>query len=253
MLDSMNKPSSKEAFGGVFDCLYDSYFTILSADVFFYQLLGYTKEEFHQIFHNHLIDVIYEEEKAHILEEVEHQIHNNRVFMYENRWVCKNGEIKWIWISAQLLEDQETSYFHCIFHDITSAKQSLEKLQVSEKRFQAILSETQDIVFEMDVKKQQVYYSENYEKKFGYSVPLENFPMGMLASDIVYHEDKNLLQEAFQSLRNGADSLKCEYRLKYRNEGYRWVEASATAIRDEQGNLSSIIGIIMDIHDKKQL
>lgn len=252
MLGRNSKTSEKETFGGVFDCLYDRYFTVLSADSFFYQLLGYSEEEFYQTFQNHLIDIIYEEEKQRILQEVEHQIHNNRVFMYENRWICKNGDIKWIWISAQLLEDQETSYFHCIFHDITNAKQSLEKLQVSEKRFQAILSETQDIVFEMDVKKQQVYYSENYEKKFGYSVPLENFPSGMLASDIVYHEDKCRLQEAFQSLRNGADSMKCEYRLKYRNEGYRWVEASATAIRDEQGNLSSIIGIIMDIHDKKK-
>lgn len=251
MRENTNNNANK-TFGGVFDCLYDAHFTILSADPFFYQLLGYTKEEFAQQFHNHLLDVIYEEEKQRIMQEVESQIHNNHVFMYENRWVCKNGEVKWVWISAQLMHEDTSSYFHCLFHDITNSKQSLESLQVSEKRFQAILSETQDIVFEFDIKKHEVYYSENFEKKFGYKIPLENFPLTMLASDIIYHEDKQILKSAFQSLREGSDSLKCEYRLKYRNEGYRWVEASATAVRDEHEEVSTIIGIIMDIHEKKK-
>lgn len=78
MLGRNSKTSEKETFGGVFDCLYDRYFTVLSADSFFYQLLGYSEEEFYQTFQNHLIDIIYEEEKQRILQDVKQQIQIGR-------------------------------------------------------------------------------------------------------------------------------------------------------------------------------
>lgn len=239
------------SLGGVFECLFDEHFTLLSADDSLFQLLGYTRQEFYERFQNHLMDVIYETERSSIMNEINVQLKKGHVFMYENRLVCKDGQLKWIWISAQIMKGSRP-YFHCIFHDTTKDKNAYENLIISEKRFQVIISQTQDVIFEMDVKNNHVYYSDNYEKAFGYKVPLDNFPASMFAGDIIYEEDKDKLFNAFQSLRNGSNSMQCEYRLKYRNQGYHWVEVKATAIRDEQGKLLNMIGIITDINETKQ-
>lgn len=241
------------SLGGVFDCLYDEHFTLLSADDSLFQLLGYTRDEFLTLFHNHFIEIIYAEEKANVMLEIDVQLKKGHVFMYENRLVCKNGDLKWIWISAQILKnDKGIPYFHCIFHDTTKEKNTYENLIISEKRFQVIVSQTQDIIFEMDVRNNHVYYSDNFEKKFGYRIPLDNFPASMFEGDIIYEEDKPVLKDAFQSLRMGSNDMQCEYRLKYRNQGYHWVEAKTTTIRDEQGRLLSMIGVITDINKTKE-
>lgn len=111
-------------------------------------------------------------------------------------WICKDGQLKWIWISAQIMKGSRP-YFHCIFHDTTKDKNAYENLIISEKRFQVIISQTQDVIFEMDVKNNHVYYSEHYEKAFGYKVPLDNFPASMFAGDIIYEEDKDKLFNCF--------------------------------------------------------
>lgn len=238
--------------GGVFDCCYDKYFTLLYADESLFQYLGYTKEEFKTLFQNHLIEVIYKAERLNIMKEIEAQVKADKVFMYENRLVCKDGSLKWVWISAQLVYSGHKPHFHCIFHDISEEKSSHEKLAINEKRFQIVLSQTQDIVFEQDCITNQIYYSENFEKKFGYQVPTDNFPVAMMKAKIIHPDDQSALAIAFQSLHHGADTMMCEYRLKYRNQGYRWVEASATAIRDKSGNILKIVGIIKDTHEKKE-
>lgn len=238
--------------GGVFDCLYDEAFTLITAEDSFYHFINYTKEEFSSIYHNHLLEIIHDDEQANVIEAIKVQLKDSHIFMYENRLKCRD-EIKWIWISAQLMEDEQGQpYFHCLFHDITKEKEAFEALRISEQRFQTIISETQDIVFEMNIKNNSVYYSKNFETKFGYRVPLENFPASMFSTDIVYEEDKDVVHQAFQSILQGGDSMKCEYRLKYRDEGYRWVETNAKGIRDESGNLLNIIGIITDIDAKKK-
>ena len=56
--------------GGVFECLFDEHFTLLSADDSLFQLLGYTRQEFYERFQDHLMDVIYETERSSIMNEI---------------------------------------------------------------------------------------------------------------------------------------------------------------------------------------
>lgn len=239
--------------GGVFDCQCNETFTLIRADQSLYRFLGYTQKEFSDIYQNQLFYAIHEEERSKILEEIGRQVQKDGVFMYENRLKCKDGILKWIWISAQLNKNEcNEPYFHCIFHDITESKKIQEALLISEKRLQFILSQTQDIVFEYDCKTNEIYYSDNLEKKYGYKIPVKGFPDSMFASNIIHKDDILPLRNGFQSILHGKEEMSCEYRLKYRNKGYRWVYAQATGLRDDKNNIIKIIGVITDIHDQKQ-
>ena len=245
--------TSKSNIGGVFDCQCDVFFTLIKADNSLYKMLGYTKKEFEELFNNQLLFSIYKEEREQIEKEIRSQVEQNGVFMYENRLICKDNTLKWVWISAQLMcNSSGEHYYHCIFHDITEDKANEVALTISKQRLDFILSQTHDIIFEYDYEINEVYYSDNLEKKFGYTIPAKGFPDSLFKTNIIYEEDILPLRNGFQSIISGRNEMQCEYRLKYRSKGYRWVHLKATALRDSEGKLIKIIGIITDIHDQKQ-
>ena len=253
----MNNRTPSDAIGlksgGTFDCLYDENFTLIKTDESIYHFLGYTHESFHEAFHGHLMEAIYPEDREAIKKAIAEQLSLANVFMYENRLVGKNGKIYWVWVSAEARNDPETGpWFHCTFHDITEEKESQEQLAVSEQRYEIVLSQMQDIIFELDCQTFEIYYSPNFEKKFGYSIPPDGFPDSMFATDIIYEDDKSLLRKKFQDILQGAKSMQHEYRIKKKDGTYLWVEVHATAIREPYGRLRKILGIITDIDSRKK-
>ncbi|MFQ7550425.1 MAG: PAS domain-containing protein [Blautia marasmi] len=114
-----------------------------------------------------------------------------------------------------------------------------------------MLSQMQDIIFELDCVTYEIYYSPNFEKKFGYQIPAEGFPDSMFSTDIIYEADKARLR-GIQAILRGNDKMECEYRLKGRDSSYLWVDVHATALRDMDGKLLKILGIISDIDQRKR-
>lgn len=238
--------------GGVFDCLNDDGFTLIHSPDGLYEFLGYTREEISQLFHNHLLECIYIDDRQAVKEEISRQLAAGKVFMYENRLTTKDGMIRWVWVSAELGKDEcQRQYFHCIFHDITDTKKNQEQLAISEQRYEIILSQTQDIIFELDCKTFEIYYSANFEKKFGYQIPVKGFPDSMFATDIIYEADKAKLRRKFQGLLSGDGHMSHEYRIKHKDGRYTWVDVHATVMRDSGGQPIKILGIITDIHARK--
>lgn len=237
---------------GVFDCLYDEYFTLYKSKEGLCKFLGYTSAEMETLLHDHLVECIYPDDLQTIKEEITKQLAVCDVFMFENRLITKSGDVRWIWISAELRKDEiQDSYFHCIFHDISDAKKSQEALAISEQRYEIVLSHMQDIIFELDCETFEIYYSPNFEKKFGYTIPTKGFPDSMFNTDIIFEADKAALREKFQSLLKGEKQMQHEYRIKHKDGRYLWGDVHATTLCDSEGKLLKILGIISDINDRK--
>lgn len=247
------KTGKEAADGGIFNCRYDKFFTLISADDSLFKFLGYSREEFAEQFDNHVLDAIYEGDREILLQEADRQFTANKVFRYENRLVVKGGWTRWVWVSAELVMGADgEEQLHCIFHDISREKRAQEQLEINEKRYDIILSHIQDIIFDLDCTTYSIYYSPNFKKKFGYEIPSQGFPDSMFSTDIIYEEDKPVLREHFQSLLKGQTDMECEYRIKSCDGSYIWVDVHATALRGAEGGLVKILGIISDIDQRKR-
>lgn len=249
----LSADSGYQRMSGAFQCLYDQYFTLTGCADSFYIYLGYGREEFEEKYHGRIINVIYEEDRKTVIDEIKRQLAGEPVFMVENRIVTHSGELRWVRVTAGLEDDQDgPPGLHCIFFDITEAKLAELQMAVNEQRYEIVHTHTQDIVFELDLSTMKIYYSPNFEKKFGYTIPADGFPDSMFATDVIYEKDKEGLREQFKLLLNGADSMEHEYRLKMLHGAYIWVEVHAKVIRDGQGKGSRILGVIKDINGYKQ-
>ncbi len=105
---------------GTFDCLYDHYFTLVGCSDSFYIYLGYDPQEFEQTCHGHIFDIIYEKDRSSVVDEIKRRLARESVFMIENRFVTRSGELRWVRVCAELRQDSTRGpWFHCQFFDIS--------------------------------------------------------------------------------------------------------------------------------------
>lgn len=251
-MSERNAGIATTAQGGMFHCKFDENWTVTYADDSLFRFLGYTKQEFEERFHSQMAGVIDPEDQKIMRKVVMEQLKTGNVIFNENRLRCKDGAVKWIWISAELRHDQPEPYFYCMFHDISQQKHMQDALARSERRYDTVFAQTQDVIFEWNCSTRVLYCSPNFEKKFGYPVPGENFPERVLQEGMIAAEDAPIMREQFRKLQSGKDEDCTEYRIRKADGTFLWCRIIATAVRDASGGLQKVIGMLSDIDTQKK-
>lgn len=115
--------------GAVFRCRFDSDFSVIDANDGLFDFLGYSREEFAAM-GSRMSAVIYPEDLVVMEEKLRAQLEHGNTIQNENRLVCKNGQVKWISIKAQLFAGENgEQYFYCVFVDITDEKNVQERVK----------------------------------------------------------------------------------------------------------------------------
>lgn len=130
--------------------------------------------------------------------------------------------------------------------DVTERKRVEDRLRESEDRFEAMAEAIED-VFWMSTPgvKQMLYISPGYERIFGRSCEsLYQAPQSFM--EAVLPEDKPKLATAFENHTRGIP-YQLEYRIVRPDGAIRWMHERGFPVRDEQGNLRAMTGIVSDI------
>lgn len=116
--------------GAVFRCRYDKELSIIDANDGLFEFLGYTREEFAAM-GNRMSEVVFSDDDFKTLQEtLAQQLQSGNSIQVENRLRCKDGNLKWVSVKAQLfVEEDGQPYFHCVFIDITEEKQLHERVR----------------------------------------------------------------------------------------------------------------------------
>jgi PAS domain S-box-containing protein len=128
----------------------------------------------------------------------------------------------------------------------------------SEKRFQVVLENSLDMIYQLDLKKDTCdYVSPSSVKIIGYSAE-EMMSFSLKKIEELIHPEDNArwnhhvkIITDHQQKQNTIQSI--EYRFKHKSRGYRWMHDTCTALFDEKNEPISIIGTIEDITDRKKV
>lgn len=152
--------------------------------------------------------------------------------------------------------DDEINILYTLANNISSAferKISEEKLFASEERFRLLAENIPGTVYLSlnDEKFTKIYINDNFEKLTGFDK--EIFISGEKSFiDIIHPEDKKrALQFQLQKLST-KQKAHSEFRMLHKNGHYVWVEEYTEGIYID-GKLQYIEGIILDIHEKKEI
>ncbi len=139
---------------------------------------------------------------------------------------------------------------------ITEYNDELEDRRVSlihwKKRFELAIIASNDGLWDIDFKTKKIYFSDKWLDMFGYKKEeLETFSDWF---ELIHNEDKVKVEKLFDKIfAKAGDTFICEYRLKTKSEGFKWVLARGKSFVDENNELDRMLMMSMDIDKNKRM
>lgn len=129
----------------------------------------------------------------------------------------------------------------------------LDSLGESEQRYRTIVEMTNNITFEVNYKKDTVFVSKNFNKKFSFRPKDDTLKESFIYKVRVHKDDKDkYLNDMDRILGPTANFIQGEYRIKSIYGDFIWVMIKATKFFDREEKPSKIIGVIVDIDREKK-
>ncbi len=233
-------------------CLNDRQLTIREGINSLIPLTGWQTDEFWHICRNSLLELTAEEDQTMLLSKMHSQNIRSGKIEFDLRLRTKEGNPIWVQCRSRAHIGQDgAEYCFLTLTDITRQKLYQQRLENSVERSKILLGQAGSIIFEWDLVSDQFYCSEKWEARFGHNLPTEEFSQILSGSNHVHPDDLPLLRSKAQGMQNGHATDVIDLRIANSEGSYFWSRIRATAIFDQQGTPTHIIGIVHDIDQLK--
>lgn len=120
------------------------------------------------------------------------------------------------------------------------------------KRFELAIIASNDGLWDIDFKTKKIYFSDKWLEMFGYEKQeLQTFSDWF---ELIHNEDKKNVEKLFDKIfAKVDDTFICEYRLKTKNDGFKWVLARGKAFVNDKNELDRMLMMSMDIDKNKRM
>jgi PAS domain S-box-containing protein len=130
-------------------------------------------------------------------------------------------------------------------------KKAEQALRQSEERLRIIAKATNDVIWEWDIVNDRVWFSENFPAIFGH--PIEAGIASKTWFDFIHPDDKPAVLASMAALLAGGGRVWwSEYRLRQHNGAYVHVFDRASIVYGANGRALSMVGIKIDVSERKQ-
>ncbi|MCM1329901.1 MAG: diguanylate cyclase [Ruminococcus sp.] len=122
----------------------------------------------------------------------------------------------------------------------------------SEQRYNTIVEITNNIVFEVNFKKNTVTVSKSFNKKFSFRPKDDTVNESFLYHLYVHKDDKDRYLADVDRILGPANFIQGEYRVKSIYGDFIWIMIKATKFFNREEIPTKIVGVIMDIDKEKK-
>lgn len=128
----------------------------------------------------------------------------------------------------------------------------VDEIVVSEDRYRTIIEMSDNIIFEWNFKTNEVFFSNNFNKKFSYRPPSDHFGDSFLLKAKLHPDDSDRYRDDLNQLEKGVDFERNEYRMKNIYGDFIWVLMRTATLRDKEGKPLKVVGVMVDIDRAKK-
>lgn len=131
---------------------------------------------------------------------------------------------------------------------------STQKIRLNAMRYKIVAEQSENVIFECDCKTGKTILNENWERRYGTGVDMEDFKTEILRRGVIYEDDISAFESVFEELRSGKENVSKELRLYNKEHKLIWNNLSITAIRNRKNEVVRMIGRFTDIdRDKRRM
>jgi len=201
-----------------------------------------------EIFSTGTRNYIIPEDKVKTQEFISKLLNGESISSFNNRLLCKDGSIKTF--SWKVSSDLKRNVFYSVGQDITDEVHYYEKLAESEKKYKLISQVTSDVVWDLDLVTNELWWNDGLLKVFGYnnSKSIQNMQFWY---DNVHPDDHDRVGKKVDDAISGTDTEWDDvYRFRNSEGNYLHVHDRAHIIRDLDGKAVRMLGGISDLSEK---
>jgi PAS domain S-box-containing protein len=172
----------------------------------------------------------------------------------EKRYIHRNGQPIWINFTVAIVRNspREGTYFIGVIEDISRRKQTEQALWSSSSRLKMALDAANMGTWEWNLTNGEQIWSEQSQILFGFSQVNFSFNYQMFLHRI-HPEDRERVEKAIVNSLSQHLPYDIEYRIIFTDKKIHWIASKGDLFSDSQGNPISIIGIDMDITQRKNI
>jgi PAS domain S-box-containing protein len=170
----------------------------------------------------------------------------------EYRLLLADGTLRWIAEKAQVVLGPQGELLRLTgaLIDITDLKRTEEALSSLEKRLARTMRGTRDGVWELDLKRDRLWFGPNFESLLGYDAGELRSAVGRFYL-MVHRRDRAAVRRAIAAHLETDQVLDVETRIKHKGGHYEWVRLRAQAERDGHGHPVWLAGSMQIVTDRK--
>ncbi len=128
----------------------------------------------------------------------------------------------------------------------------VDEIVVSEDRYRTIVEMSDNIIFEWNFKTNEVFFSNNFNKKFSYRAPSDHFGDSFLLKAKLHPDDADRYRDDLDKLEKGKNFERNEYRMKNIYGDFIWVLMRTATLHDKDGKPLKVVGVMVDIDRAKK-
>ena len=207
-----------------------------------YHILGYHPEE---MLGRKSIDFIVREDREKTIEIRGKIMAGDKTTNFVNFFRRKDGSLVSIAWSARW--DEKDQVLYCIGRDASEKKTAEDALQLSEKRFRALVQSGSDLIGIISMEGVYQYVSPTIKSVLGYD-PQQM--IGRSAFEFIHEQDVPVILPYLERIQKEHHLRTPEFRFRNSKGQWRWIETVATNMFDEPG-VSGIVVNSRDITERK--
>ena len=165
------------------------------------------------------------------------------------RLQTKTGELHDVLVNSDPVEIRGETYILTTANDITERKRSQEELRESELRYRTLITHSPIGIYETDANGSCLFVNPRWSQIGGLSLE-EALRDGWVSA--IYENDRERVSSEWDRTAALGEPFDMEYRFRTPKGVVTWVHGLASAVRNEQGEISGYFGTISDITERKQ-
>ena len=220
-------------------CIVDPSGYFKKVNALFTQLLGYTEEE---LLNTKYYNLIHPDDFDSTRKAISDLKQGKPAFNFTNRYRCKDGTYKWLsWNSAP---NHETGILYASARDVTPIVQTENALKASERQFRSLADNAPSFIVTLN-KAHNIEYINRVEHQF-----TKEDVLGMPVYAFVNPEDHDMVRSKINQIFIDGYPSSFETSIPVNDNDIHHYQTNLGPIKNEDGEVTSIIMIIQDITDQ---
>jgi PAS domain S-box-containing protein len=176
-------------------------------------------------------------------------VNNKKVFIKR-----LDGQVIPITKTAEIIEIKGKKYILESFVDVSEVQKAQELLEENEQKLKTLFSNIPGIAYRclLDEYWTMLFMSKDIDDITGY--PVQDFINNEKRSygSIIHFDDAGFVEEKIKKAIDENKSWDIEYRIFNKDGSVKWVHERGRAVKDTQGDVQFLDGIIVDVTDRKK-